>query len=776
MLPLVTLTCSVAAAEPIVTYDMTPLFSLDLNDEAQRRRFWDETHLVTSLQGLVNRDEARLYVRYNADADDFWWERMTEEGGWLDGREVEQIESLEALLERFSDCYEGAVVWDERVPATSNLASTIAGVEGLLCVRQDDDPGSVCQELGLPEKARLIGEDGAPMFTGEGTIAGTDLASTGSAKCDAYRWLIEKYVRTGKANPKKMGYYLDGFWLKCWMAGAPQNCTVTNQDYVIAHGGILFDLNVWDDEATVDDPDQPPGTDADTLRELLRAAWDQFGGDGCIHVAGFTPWAYKYTDFANANWSAGGKYGGVPTEWKYAEILSCFNAYMDADALGYSAMANASFYQHYPVPKRVKQNPKPTVKSLKARGILDESGRIVPRHYYAHYVGDYDAAAWLYQRMPHIWTDEKRGEVPLSWAFNPNLSERFPLGMMWTRDTRTENDFFVAGDSGAGYLNPGFLSEPRPHSGLPSGLDAWEKHCKAMFDKWDISLTGFVIDGFARGLTEEGLEAYSRFSRDGIVPQKIDPQGLVGKMPFIRMGGDLPHDPAQAAQVIGTRFGRDETGFAVYRSILKQPSWYVAVEEAVQALPGDDEIMVVDLYTLLWLVREFEAHPKRYAPPPSPHANAKQIQATPSEEQGLAPVGSGDGQFELVEAEGETCWLLPGRRPMGYLYFDVDDQFLATSGGTDVVLEVELRGKGAAALVEYDSADLAAPHSGAYTLTEATEVEELEGGWSRVTYPLNGARFRGSQNSEADFRIVGKAQDVVVRRVMVRRTATDKEN
>ncbi len=38
----------------------------------------------------------------------------------------------------------------------------------------------------------------------------------------------------------------------------------------------------------------------------------------------------------------------MPSDWRYAEILSCFNAYMDADAIGYSAMANASFYQHYP--------------------------------------------------------------------------------------------------------------------------------------------------------------------------------------------------------------------------------------------------------------------------------------------------------------------------------------------------------------------------------------------------------------------------------------------
>ncbi len=67
--------------------------------------------------------------------------------------------------------------------------------------------------------------------------------------------------------------------------------------------------------------------------------------------------------------------------------------------------------------------------------------------------------------LPKMWTDPARGTTPLSWAFNPNLCERFPLGMAWPRENRSPNDFFVAGDSGAGYLNPGFLSTPRPHIG-----------------------------------------------------------------------------------------------------------------------------------------------------------------------------------------------------------------------------------------------------------------------------------------------------------------------
>ncbi len=418
-----------SAAEPIVYFDLTPILSLDLQDPVQRWRLFDETHLAVALQGLVNRTAPRLFLRYVRSADDFWWEQMTASGGWLEGRPVVKVASLNDLLERFKDDYHGAVVWDPRVPATSNLASTIAGCDDLLPLRYDPDEKSLYQQLTqdgthLQTKVSLLNADGTPLFTGQGKIPGTDRESSGSSKNDAYRWLIEHYVKTGKTNPQVLGYYLDAYWHCSWSASGPENHTLSNHDFVIARRGVLFDLNVWDDEACVDDPTQQPGTDVATLKELLHAAYERFHGDGVIHAAGFVPWAYKYTDFHGA----GGGHQAVPTEWRYAEILSCFNAYMDADALGLGAMANASFFQHYPLAEHYPQNAKPTRDSLQAQGILDAKGQIQPRCYVAHYVGDYDAAAWLYRELPRLWRDPARGTTPLSWAFNPNLCHSLSIG------------------------------------------------------------------------------------------------------------------------------------------------------------------------------------------------------------------------------------------------------------------------------------------------------------------------------------------------------------
>lgn len=744
---------------PIIYCDLTGLFALDRNEEKARWRFWDETQLAAALQGLANRVSPQLFLRYIPEADDFWWEQMTQPGGWLAGRQVVKVSSVEELLERFQAVYRGAVVWDERVPATANLASTIAGCQDVLPLRFDEREGSLYRRLTqtgrLKVNVRLLRDDGAPLFTGRGKIPGTDRESTGSAKNDAYRWLIAHYVETGKANPQVMGYYLDAFWHRSWRASGPANHTLSNHDFVIARRGVLFDLNVWDDEPCVDDPGQAPGTDVATLKELLRAAYSQLHGQGMIHVAGFIPWAFKYTQFRNA----GGKHPEVATEWRYAEILSCFNAYMDGDALGLGAMANASFFQHYPLAERYPQGPKPTRESLAARGLLDAQGQLAARRYVAHYVGDYDAAAWLYHELPRMWRDPARGSTPLSWAFNPCLALRFPLGMAWARERRTTNDWFVAGDSGAGYLNPGYLSEPRPHSGLPSGLAVWEEYCQRLYRQWDLSLTGFVIDGYARGLDAAGLDAYARFSPDGIVAQKITRQGRHGGMPFLQMATDLPGTPPEAARAIAQINCGSGPRFVVCRSILQTPTWYAQVENELKKV--DEHIQVVDLYTLLWLVREYETHREAYAD--ARYTQVKAVTAEPGNYDGLAPTFAGDGPVVEATHEGVRCWRNSAAQGGRHLYFDVDDAFCRSCSGP-VEVEVEYYDQGAGPLtLQYDATEAA-------YMTHSTAVQRRSSGqWQSATFKLTDVRFSGAQNGGADFRLHSGGDDLFIRRVRVTR-------
>lgn len=600
------------SAEPktLYTYDLTYALKPAPSDTGWPAKTWDQMHFVSSVQGIVNRKAPRLYVFLVGDGtadgatDRHWLDHLRRPGEWWADYRLQALPDLDGLVKQFRSDIKGLVVYDGEVASTSNVASTAAGVEDLACVRYDRSPDSLYHRLAidpkgprLPVRLRLVNRDGTSMFTGKGLIPGSKTPSTGSAKCDAYIWAKERYLDMGRCNPAKMGYYLDAYWIKHPGGYVPNN-TLSNHDYFIANKGFLFDLSPWDDEAPVDDPNQPIGTDTATLKAILLSAYTRLKGESMIHVGGFLPWGWKYTNYG----SAGSKHDGVLGEWRYAEILSCFNAYMDADALGYSALANASAFQHYRLKNRYPLK-SPTVADLKAKGYITADGKVAPKRYVTLYAGDYDSAAWLYQRLPSTWDDPARGQVPIAWGFNPNLAERFPVGMAYTRATATPNDFFVTGDSGAGYLNPHLLMEPRKHSGLPSGLDAWSKHCEKWYKQWGLSITGFIIEGDATKTPDAVKEAYKRFSPAGLIVQEPGAMGVHDGLPYTGMCWYLP-SLADSIRLMPIAMEGPRPMFRAVRTVLWSASDHKKLVDGVRADPRGKDIEFVDPYTLMLLIKQ----------------------------------------------------------------------------------------------------------------------------------------------------------------------------
>ena len=119
--------------------------------------------------------------------------------------------------------------------------------------------------------------------------------------------------------------------MKCPSPGQWDLHTLSNHDYFIARRAFFFDLATWGDETPVDDPSQTLGLDRQTFLQMM-AALNRKAPNRMIKVGGFTPWAFKYTNHPGA----GGKHGGVETEWEFARLISQFNGYMEADAIGLS--------------------------------------------------------------------------------------------------------------------------------------------------------------------------------------------------------------------------------------------------------------------------------------------------------------------------------------------------------------------------------------------------------------------------------------------------------
>jgi hypothetical protein len=190
------------------------------------------------------------------------------------------------------------------------------------------------------------------------------------------------------------------------------------------------------------------------------------------------------------------------------------------------------------------------------------------------------------------------------WCISPVLAERVPMAMHNYRTTATPNDYFAAADNGAGYLLPGMLKEPRPLSGLPDGLKAWERHCKKHYRKWGLSISGFIIDGEAPPLDKDGLDCYEAFSPNGIVPQKAPLASLHKNMPVLRSDYDIvDSDCRKAANVVMDRISERPIPFHWFRAILKSPTWYLNLRN--ELLARNSQIEWVDAPTFFELLRRF---------------------------------------------------------------------------------------------------------------------------------------------------------------------------
>lgn len=587
--------------EPIIYIDMRYTLKANYRDSLAVIGVWDDLHTISALQGIVNRDKPRLYIEYvecnGRSIDAYWWNRYRHEWEWLDGRDTLRLGSVEEAVRYFRSYLRGAVAYDPNVASTSNIASSLAGVENLLPLRWDARRESLYQRLtsgqdALEIREWLVNKDGSPLFTGKGKIPGTERVSSGSQKCDPYLWLLERYMKTERMDGRYAGYYQDQLWRKKPLNAPANHHTLTNHDFFISRKAFFFDLSPWPDEAT-DDMNQPTGTDYNTLCEMLQQAHTLRHGAAPCYIGGFPEWAYKYTK------RAGGKHEDVETEWQFAELISRYMAFKDADAIGYGALANASFWQHFPLKKCYPQS-WTSRKELKQAHYLNNDGTVdTTRNYVIIYVGDYDASSWVSQRTPDLWDNHHRGELPMMWCISPVLSERVPHVLHNLRVTATPNDFFAAADNGAGYLMPGVAEK----EGAPEDIKTWQRHCKKYYKKWGLTVTGFIIDGNGPEMGKKSLDAYREFSRNGIVPQKCEIMDNYRGMPVLRSDYDLvSNNPKEAAQVLVERMHlRKDIPFHWFRIILKSPEWYVGLIEEAKRL--DPSIELVDMPTFFELMK-----------------------------------------------------------------------------------------------------------------------------------------------------------------------------
>ncbi len=550
----------------------------------------DITRFYSCLQGLINRNSKEnhqmVYLNYDM-SDEFWYDYITEDGRFMADSEEIRLTDIAQLWEYFMPFIKehGLILWDEAVPATANAAATICGLDGYLPVRYDTAPESLytyLTEQGVEVKQNLVG-----MFTGKGTLPDSSTASSGSPKNDVYLWAMEKYM--DRCNPGYLAYILDGYPFVGNPNATARDNMVYSMDYMVMKQMFFFDLYYSSTEAPTDEPDQKPGTDKKTLTRLLQKASKRNGGE-TIQLIGFPFWWIKYSNYCDPNC------GWAPSqsEWAFAGFVSKYNVTMEADAAGQQYMTNASVYTWYPLKEKYENNHR------KQDLTFDPKVR-----YFTIYMGDYDSAAWMKYHLVNLWQDQARGDLPLMWGFNPNLSERCPMTWEWVMTTMTENDYILTGDSGAGYLFPSQLR-------TQDAMDKWVAYSKKKMAQFDIDMVAFLIDGYEM-MNEKVMQMYSQLAPNGIFynSDTHSSKKIFKKDNFYAM-------PCQTGLGISTTedcynglmgvFNTMNLNFAAGRTVLESPSTIKAFvngfTEYANNKDGTYTYMYVDPYTMMDLIAQ----------------------------------------------------------------------------------------------------------------------------------------------------------------------------
>lgn len=530
---------------------------------------YDEAMAVACLQGLINRDAPKIYVLSSkSKTPDYWLRIFTSEGRWLYGRQIEHIENLDALYDLARNKIKGAIIWDPDVPATLNVANTIAGVEDGV-VLSPEFAEKYNKKWALPIIRDLRG-----MFTGE---------ETGSKKNDAYRWAIREYLSKGLCSKHWLCLYEDSFSTR----ERGDIGYVVTRDWAVNNRSFVYDLSPWGDEVPQDDPNQRIGLDLETYRMLLEEQLKQTAGKMMTEVAGF----FAFTKYSNMPGHPS-KHDPVPTEWETVYLISPYNCYQNTVA---SSCYNQSLHSKAPQ-RQLKQNRPKTALNLE------------DKTYICILMADYDSATPLYDFMPKHWDDKRRGDIPLMWGINPNLVETYPDIIEYLYDTRSENDYFAADASAAGYMNPNRIKK--------EFLPLFIEHNKKFYKQLDMTISPMVLDWDEP--SPEVKDAFLQFSPDGLATIVMDMHNTGGKLPKPHVWKGMPvmelindacnfSNAETESEIMSNAINArpsDKPAFYLFRIVWTSPSDVIETIELLKSKRPDLDIEVADPYNFFRLFKQ----------------------------------------------------------------------------------------------------------------------------------------------------------------------------
>lgn len=496
-----------------------PLFP-DIADEIEYANLGalsgDEQLLLTSLQGLVNRQKPRLYLD---------WPQMGDESddvvnkAWLGQLEAEGVQSLDVtsspfqLIDKYRSNIRGAIIYDNEVPDTINLASTMAGISDAVLATEDlarrfdipvleDLRGRFSDKYEVHEYAfenvwpnvtdRLItaikpistilyaNRTWDTLLKANSSV--TDASNNGTYIIDLSRFISPSgtvYVNISDAFPE------DGYGPSVYHVSVKADGNQTIADF--RPGSDAEDPFLFDDGGShlADYPggwrfadgtssiiykfDCPPGT---TQLVIALSMWNQYKVSASASPPGYQKTNAIFRDYIVAT--------AAPCVWldsnrpqeaalldnllrRFRPNAAYLGWFPNGDEMsGVTQLARNGVYvaaTDFYFNPTIFSGFRPEQDQYQQPPQTEASPRPLPGNSTKIYLSlvylEGDNIQYNQRRMFTHWNNPARGTIPLGWTISPLLRDIGPGILSYYQQTSTEKDLLVAGPDGAGYTYPG---------------------------------------------------------------------------------------------------------------------------------------------------------------------------------------------------------------------------------------------------------------------------------------------------------------------------------
>src|SRR5260221_4664156 len=393
-----------------------------------RNTSYDVQLSVTTLTGLINRQQPRVYLISNSDAA-FWLDAASAQVPH-DIPAARDEAALEALLNGYRNRVAGLIIYDANFMDSVNVATTLAGQRDCMVV----SPAQAETLQGPPHHLPVVADLRIYQW---------------KSRVQAYLWAERNLLKSASPN------LVAGLDPK--IAGALRSFLVATRAFVywLDARNVLPDIrNGWIAERHLMKrilKAFAPGTphlgwfvdEGQGVRLTSKAALPVLASDHFFNLEVWTSVQIGQTNLAGEN-------------------LARTNpeANLGASPAG-TNLAPARGATTFPLSEATPERDVVAGLAPARPAEAEVAPTVSPKAYVSFTISDGDNLQYDQHRMAQLWQDPARGSIPIGWTISPALVRVAPALAAYYARTATPNDELVAGPSGAGYMLPSYWPAER---------------------------------------------------------------------------------------------------------------------------------------------------------------------------------------------------------------------------------------------------------------------------------------------------------------------------